>query len=410
MSIQLFKASFDVEACLTQVKECLEKGWTGMGFKTVEFEEAWKRYTGLPHAYFVNSNTAGLYMAVETLKEKYNWEGDSEIITTPLTFISTNHAIAKHGLKAIFADVDETLCLDPESVAKKITDKTKAVIFVGFGGSTGKLENIVRLCKNRGLKLILDAAHMSGTRYRDGSLPGGDGAADIIVYSYQAVKNLPTGDSGMICCWDEELDQICRKRAWLGISKDTYSRSINKDGTYKWKYDVEYVGDKYNGNAIMAGIALAQLPHLDRDNSYRRTLAEWYTEVFAKYPEQIGLVEIPNNCVSSRHLFQIIVEDRDGLMMYLNSNDVYPGVHYVVNTDYRMYEYAKGTCEYADFISEHIISLPMHMEVTFDDVQYITGLVVKYVMEIRKGKKFRSMKRINMLMTNKSEEENLNES
>lgn len=383
--IQLFKASFDVEACLDQVRECLEKGWTGMGFKTVEFEEAWKKYTGHKCAYYVNSNTAGLYMAVDTLKEVYGWADGDEVISTPLTFISTNHAIPKSNLKAVFADVDDTLCLDPKSIKEHITDKTRAVIFVGFGGNTGSFKEVVKICKENSLKLILDAAHMSGTRYADGTVPGTNGDADITVYSFQAVKNLPTGDSGMICTDDPKLDEIFRKKAWLGINKDTYARTVNKEGTYKWKYDVEYIGDKYNGNAIMAGIALAQLPHLDRDNAYRRTLAQWYTEVFAKYPEQIGLVEIPEDCVSSRHLYQIMVKDRDGLMMYLNTNEVYPGVHYVANTDYRMYEYGKGTCPKAEFASEHIISLPMHMGVTFENVQYITGLVVKYVMEIKKG-------------------------
>ncbi len=385
MGIQLFKASFDVEACLLQVRECLEKGWTGMGYKTVEFEEAWKKYTGHKCAFYINSNTAGLYMAVDTLKEKYGWADDDEVISTPLTFISTNHAIHKAKLKAVFADVDDSLCLDPNSVKEHISDKTRAVIFVGFGGNTGRLKEIVNICREHGLKLILDAAHMSGTRYRDGSVPGTNGDADITVYSFQAVKNLPTGDSGIICTDSTELDEIFRKKAWLGINKDTYTRTVNKDGTYKWKYNVEYVGDKYNGNAIMAGIALAQLPHLDRDNAYRRTLAQWYTELFNNYPHQIRLVKVPEDCVTSQHLFQILVKDRDGLMMYLNSNEVYPGVHYVSNTDYPMYDYGKGTCPNAEFASDHVISLPMHMDVTFEDVQYIAGLVITYLMELKKG-------------------------
>lgn len=389
MAIQLFKASFDIEACLAQVKECLEKGWTGMGFKTVEFEEAWKKYTGHKYAYYLNSNTAGLYMAVDTLKEQYGWSDGDEVISTPLTFISTNHAIAKSKLTVAFADVDDSLCLDPKSVKERINDKTRAVIFVGFGGNTGRFKEIVRICKEKSLKLILDAAHMSGTRYKDGICPGTNGEANVTVYSFQAVKNLPTGDSGIICTDDEELDRIFRKKAWLGINKDTYSRSVNKDGTYKWKYDIEYVGDKYNGNAIMAGIALAQLPKLDRDNAYRRTLAQWYTEVFALYPKQIGLIRVPEDCISSRHLFQILVKDRDGLMSYLNSNGVFPGVHYIANTDYRMYEYGKGTCPKADFASEHIISLPMHMGVSFSDVKFITDLVVKYVMETKNGEQLR---------------------
>ncbi len=392
MAIQLFKASFDVEACLQQVRECLEAGWTGMGFKTAAFEEEWKKYTGHKYAYYLNSNTAGLYMAVNTLKEEYGWDDGDEVISTPLTFISTNHAISKSNLHAEFADVDDTLCLDPDSVLKHITDKTRAVIFVGFGGNTGNFKKIVKICREHNLKLILDAAHMAGTRYRDGSVPGTNGDADVTVYSFQAVKNLPTGDSGMICTDSEELDQIFRKKAWLGISKDTYSRTINKEGTYKWKYDVEYVGDKYNGNAIMAGIALAQLPNLDRDNAYRRALAEWYTESLKKYPEQIGLVNVPEDCISSRHLFQIMVKDRDGLMMYLNANEIYPGVHYVVNTDYQMYDYAKGTCPRAEYVSDHIISLPMHMGVSYSDVQFITSCIEKYVMQIRKGERLNLMR------------------
>ncbi|WP_028129589.1 DegT/DnrJ/EryC1/StrS aminotransferase family protein [Selenomonas sp. AE3005] len=389
MGIQLFKANFAVEACLKQVRECLEKGWTGMGFKTVELEEAWKEYTGHKYAYYLNSNTAGLYMAVDTLKEVCGWDNGDEIISTPLTFISTNHAIAKNNMNAVFADVDDTLCLDPQSVEEHITDKTRAVIFVGLGGNTGRLGEVKKICKNYGLKLIIDAAHMAGTRYRDGSIPGANGEADITVYSFQAVKNLPTGDSGMICTDDAELDEIFRKKAWLGINKDTYTRAMNKEGTYKWKYNVEYVGDKYNGNSIMAGIALAQLPFLDRDNAYRRTLAQWYTDEFAQYPNQIGLVTVLDDCISSRHLYQIFVNDRDGLMMYLNANDVYPGVHYMSNTEYSMYSYAKGSCVNADFASNHIISLPMHMEISHKDVKYIAKLVVKYLMDIRGGERLK---------------------
>ena len=128
-NLQLFVPTFRVEECLSEIRECLEKGWTGLGFKTVQFEEKWKEYTGLENAHFLNSATVGLDMAINILKETRNWENDSEIITTPLTFVSTNHAILYNGLKAVFADVDEYLCLDPKSVEERITPKTKAVIF-----------------------------------------------------------------------------------------------------------------------------------------------------------------------------------------------------------------------------------------------------------------------------------------
>jgi len=377
MSIQLFKPTFEVEECLKEIRECLETGWTGMGFKTVQFEEDWKKYTGLNHAYFLNSATAGLNLAVEIFKEQYGWDEDDEIVTTPLTFISTNHAITLSKMKAVFADVDDTLCLDPADVERKITPKTRAVMFVGLGGNVGQLNQIEEICKKHKLKLILDAAHMAGTRV-NGEIAGKE--ADVIVYSFQAVKNLPTGDSGMICFKGSAFDAITRKKSWLGINKDTYARSTNSNGVYKWKYDVEYVGYKYNGNAIMAAIGIVQLRKLDRCNAYRRQLAEWYTEGF-KESKNIKLIEVPEYCESSRHLFQIIVEDRDGLMEHLNKNGIFPGVHYTNNTEYSMYAYAKNTCPNATYASNRILSLPMHMQLTFDDVQYIIKTVNEFFID-----------------------------
>ena len=90
MAIQVLKPKFHVEECLDQVKECLEKGWTGMGFKTVEFEEEWMKYTGHKYAYYLSSNTVGLHLAVKILKMQNNWSDGDEIITTPITFVSTN--------------------------------------------------------------------------------------------------------------------------------------------------------------------------------------------------------------------------------------------------------------------------------------------------------------------------------
>lgn len=375
LGIQLFVPTFDVEACLDGIRECLEKGWTGLGFKTIEFEEAWKNYTGLPHAHYLNSATVGLNLAFETLKEKYGWADGDEVITTPITFVSSNHAILLTKLKAVFADVDDTLCLDPKSIESKITDKTRAVLYVGLGGNTGRLEEVAKLCKDCGLSLILDAAHMSGTRL-NGENPGK--LAEVTVFSYQAVKNLPTADSGMICFADGALDEIVRKKAWLGINKDTYARS-GGGGTYKWKYDVEYVGYKDHGNSIMAAIGLAQLKHLDHDNAYRRQMAHWYTEGFSAHSDKIKLVHVPENCESSRHLFQIMVDRRDDLMVFLNANEIYPGVHYVDNTQYRMYSYAAHTCPQAAYVSDHVISLPMHMRLSYEDVQLVIKKVIEFI-------------------------------
>lgn len=377
MAIQLFTPKFEVQECLNEIQECLEKGWTGLGFKTVQLEEEWKRYTGLPFAYYMNSATIGLNFAVEILKEENGWEDGDEIITTPITFISTNHAIPRAGMKAVFADIDNTMCLNPESVKERITEKTRAVIFVGIGGNAGHYDDIVRICKERGLRLILDAAHMAGTRV-SGKMPGHE--ADAVIYSFQAVKNLPTADSGMLCFKDGKLDEIARKKGWLGINKDTYTRTTNS-GNYKWRYDVEYIGEKAHGNSVIAAIAIVQLRYLDRDNAYRRQIARWYQERFAKYAGRIKLADIPKECESSSHLFQILVENRDEVIVNLNRHGIYPGVHYADNTLYQMYAYDRGKCPYAAYVSEHILSLPMHLQLSYDDVQFISDRVIEIVNE-----------------------------
>lgn len=374
MSIQLFVPHFEIDECLEEMRLCLEKGWTGLGYKTIEFESAWKKYTGLSNAHFINSATVGLHLAVKILKMVHNWSDDDEIISTPLTFISTNHAIVYENMNVVFADVDQYLCLDPKDVEKKITNKTRAIMYVGIGGSTGQYKEILNLCTKYNLRLIVDAAHMSGTRL-DGEVPGKE--ADVIVYSFQAVKNLPTADSGMICFKDNQCDELCRKLTWLGINKDTFER-VGVKGSYKWKYDVEHLGYKYHGNSIMAAIGLVQLRYLDRDNAYRRQLTQWYNQLFIQYPEKINITPIPVGCESSNHLYIIEVKNRDELLQALNQVNIYPGVHYRDNTNYKLYSYAHGTCPNSHKISENILSLPIHMKLSKANVDYVCEQVIKY--------------------------------
>lgn len=373
MAIQLFVPSFRIDECLEGIRECLEKGWTGLGFKTVEMENAWKQYTGLPHAHFLSSNTVGLHLALELFKTKFGWDDDAEVITTPLTFVSTNHAILYANLKPVFADVDEYLCLDPQSVKERITPKTKALMFVGIGGNTGRYEEVLKLCREHGILVVLDAAHMSGSRLHGEHVCK---QADATVFSFQAVKNLPTADSGMICFKEAADDERVRKLTWLGINKDTYARTAAQ-GAYKWMYDVEEVGYKFHGNSIMAAIGLVQLKYLDRDNAYRRQLASWYRQNLSGH-DAIGIVPVAPGCESSHHLLQLRVKDRDALMLALNEHEVYPGVHYRDNTEYRMYAHGHGTCPNAAKASQEIISLPMHMNLTKADVDLVSELVVKY--------------------------------
>lgn len=374
--INLFKPYFRNDEIMEHIKECLDNGWTGLGFKTVEMETQWKNYTGLPHAHYLNSNTSGLHLAVKILKDANKWNEGDEIITSPLTFVSSNHAIMYERMKPVFADVDEYLCLDPEDVVRKITKKTRAIMFIGIGGNAGQFDKIVEICKKHKLKLILDAAHMSGTFItRNGNVEHIGQDADVTVFSFQAVKNLPTSDSGMICFKNEDYDSLARKLAWLGIDKDTYQRTNDK-GTYKWEYELVDVGFKYHGNSIVASMGLIGLKYLEEDNQRRRDICNMYDKGF----EGTGIKSIkvsPYTTYSSRHLYQIVVPNRNEIMGYLNTQEIYPGVHYRDNTKYTIYKDQHGNCPHSHVISENIISLPLHMTLSDEEVQYVIDKVIE---------------------------------
>lgn len=384
-NIQLFIPKFRKDEILEQIEICLDKGWTGLGFKTIEIENEWREYTKLPHAHFLNSNTSGLHLAIKILKDANKWSEGDEIITTPLTFVSSNHSILYEKLKPVFADVDQYLCLNPDSVEMKITKKTKAVLFVGIGGNTGELYKIIEICKKHKLKLILDGAHMSGTFSKNPitkKIEHVGHGIDVSVFSFQSVKNLPTADSGMICFANEDYDLLVRKLSWLGIDKDTFQRSNDK-GIYKWEYDLVDTGFKYHGNSIMASMALVGLKYLDYDNSRRREICERYEKRLSD--EGINTIKIHDDCITpSRHLFQIIVNQRNRFMELLNTVGVYPGVHYRDNTNFKMYKYAYGTCPNSHYLSEKIISLPLHLNLSDEDVDYVIEQVIKINNELKK--------------------------
>ena len=365
--IQVLKPKFRVDECLSEIKECLDNGWTGMGYKTTEFESLWKNYTGLRYAHFLNSATAGLHLAVKILKEKYDWQKGDEIITTPLTFISTNHSIVYENLKPCFADIDDSLNLNPQSVREKICNKTKAIIFVGVAGNTKNLIEIINIARENNLIIILDAAHMSGSHI-DSRHVGFD--VDVSIFSFQAVKNLPTADSGMICFNNENDDKKARELSWLGINKDTFARSDK--GSYKWDYNVNQVGYKYHGNSIMAALGIVGLKYLEEDNQYRRDLTSRYIKNLKGKVDFI----VHESDQTSRHIFQVVVDCREELLDYLSTNNIFPGVHYRQNTDYEVF-YTKSKLPKSEYFSKRILSLPLHLDLSFEDIDQVSKTLLQ---------------------------------
>ncbi len=363
--IQLFKPVYSTDEILGEIRQCLDRGWTGQGYKTLELEKRFKEYIGVKNAHFLNSATAGLHLALEIIKIK---EGliRGIVATTPLTFISDSHVIRHAGLQPIFVDIDEHLCMSPanlEYILGTHEYTAVAVIYVGMGGNTGKLDWVRRICTEHNVPLILDASHMMGTYY-DNRHVGTE--ADYTVFSFQSVKNLPTADSGMLVCKSISDDILARHLSWLGINKDTYTRQTTGGN---WDYNVDFIGWKYHGNSIMAAMALVQLKYLASANAIRREQVVKYAKLNSIYSH----IPIAGGCMSSRHLYQVRVDStkRNNIIKQARDKGVQLGVHYKSHQEYPMYADCKYFCPNANLASRQLISLPIGPHLTEDDVEYV---------------------------------------
>jgi perosamine synthetase len=356
MTIPVFRPSYG-QAEFEAVREVMASGWVGLGPRTAEFEQRFAAYMGVRHAIALNSGTAALHLAMLAA----NLEG-AEVITTPLSFISTNHAILYVRATPVFADVEaESVNIDPESVRRLITGRTRAIVCMHYGGRPCKMEALEALAREHDLALIEDAAHACGGEHRGRKL-GTIGRFGC--YSFHAVKNLATGEGGMIVTGDDAAAARLRKLRWLGISKDTWSRETQQH--YSWYYDVEEVGFKYHLNDILAAIGLVQLARLDEMNARRAAWARRYDEALAGLPWIEPPVAEPDS-KPSWHNYAVQTDHRDDLNTFLADRGISTGVHYIPNNHYEMYRKCRGPTPVSDRIWKRLLTLPLYPDLTEED-------------------------------------------
>jgi perosamine synthetase len=197
VQIPLFRPVVSEEA-IKSVVEVLRSGWLGLGPRTEAFERNFADYIGVPYCAGLNSCTAALHLGLSLLDLKPG----SEVITTALTFISTNHAILYNGLKPVFADVQpETGNLDVKSVSQMISEKTGAIMLMHYGGYPCDLDDFYDLSRKYNIPIIEDCAHACGATYK-GKRIGSHG--NIHAFSFHAVKNLTAGDGGALTVKSEK--------------------------------------------------------------------------------------------------------------------------------------------------------------------------------------------------------------
>jgi perosamine synthetase len=361
--IPLFRPLISSEA-IEAVAEVLRSGWLGTGPKTAAFEAALAAHFDIPYCVAVDSGTAALQLSLALL----DLAPEAEVITTPITFVSTNHAILHAGLRPVFADVElATGNLDVGSVRDRVSDRTGAIMLVHYGGYPCDLDAFYRLGRERGIPIVEDCAHACGSRYR-GRFIGSTG--DYHAFSFQAVKNLATGDGGAVLVRRQEHDSRLRRLRWFGIDADTHKRVA--PGGYDWRYNVTETGFKCAMNDIQAAIGLAQLPRLEGENRRRASIAARYREQLAGVAG-LDLLQYAGDRESNYHLFCLRAERRDDLIRKLKENGISAGVHYERNDRFPMYQLQDLPA--AERFWRSAVSLPMHLMLTDDDVDWIGSII-----------------------------------
>lgn len=360
------------KAEISAVVRCLKSGWITTGPLCKAFEDEFCRRTGAAHAVSLSSATAGMHLIFLALGIG---KGD-EVITPSMTFASTLNMISLVGAKPVFADVEyDTLNIDLDSIAERITKKTKVIIPVHFAGAPADMDRIRALARKHRLAVIEDAAHAVGTCYK-GKHAGGSGG--MAVFSFHPIKNITTGEGGMITHSDDGMESRLRLLRFHGIERDAWKR-YGKGGNPE--YDIQTPGFKYNLTDMQAALGLVQLSRVDAMNRRRKELAALYKQGLEGTAglELPGVPDYPH--VHSWHLFivKVLSMKRDRFMEKLSEYNIGYGLHFPAGHRLtylrKMRGLRSGPLKETERSAERILSLPLYPDMKNSDVHYVCEAV-----------------------------------
>lgn len=337
MALKLFTPYMSDEA-IKNVEKVLRSGQLAEGEEVKLFEHEITLNTDLRNVVALNSGTSALELAYELAGVDV---GD-EVITPVLTCTATNLPILHRGATVVFADIDTDLNVSVADVEKKITAKTKALVFVHFGGNNRGLGDIIALGKKYGIPVIEDAAQAIGTEYY--------GKADFTCISLQAIKTLTTGDGGLLCVKDPVLYQKARRLRWFGYDREEKQR--------KGDTDLVEAGYKYHMNNISAAIGRGNLLHLKELVAHREKLGEIY--------KSYGLF-------AHMWLAGGFTDDYAGLKAKMLENGIEIGQHHYRNDQYTVFG-GRQKFPTMDSIEGKYYFVPMHHGISEEDARIISKL------------------------------------
>ena len=375
---------------INEVVRTLKSGWLTTGPRTAQFEQEFSAYAGVPHALAVNSCTSGLHLALAGL----NIGPGMEVITTPLTFCATVNTIIHTGATPVLADVGEDGNIDPASIAARITAKTRAIVPVHFAGLPCDMEAIWFLARRYGLDVIEDCAHAAGAlhkgRHTGAAHPVTGEHSAAAVFSFYAVKNLTTGEGGMVLAHDAELASRMKILSLHGISKNAWNRYADRG---HWGYEVLESGYKYNMSDIQASIGIHQLRKLEGFIETRTRLAELYNNLLAN-TDEVDLPADKADCRHAWHLYTLRLNlerleiGRDEFIEQLKDRGVGTSVHFIPIPLHPFFaeraRLRQNHCPNALELYPRLISLPLFPAMTEAQVEYVAKCVRQIARKSRK--------------------------
>lgn len=304
------------------VENVLRSKWLTMGAITQEFEKAFAAYTGAKYALAVTNATAALHLACMVIGLG---PGDEAIVPS-LTFVATANAIRYTGATPVFADIEgeEDLNVSYHAIEKSITERTRAILVVHYGGYACDMPSIMELARERGLKVIEDAAHAVGSEL-GGVMLGNWG--DLGCFSFFSNKNMTTGEGGMIVTNGEEYAQRLHALRSHGMTTLTWDRHHG----HAWSYDVVELGYNYRIDEIRAALGKVQLGKLPGNNERRRQLTGVYRDALQELAPQVKIPFAHHAGISAAHLMPVLLPvgaDRQSFMEGMKSLGIQTSIHY----------------------------------------------------------------------------------
>jgi perosamine synthetase len=362
--IVLFRPNIPKKA-IEYISGVLESRWIGQGPRVDEFEKKFEASFGGGHtAISCGSGTDALHLAYLLAGVK----SEDEVICTVFTCTASNLPALYIGATPIFADiVPSTLNIDPAHVRSLISKKTKAIVFVDYGGLPAELDELVRISQEFDIPLIEDAAHALGARHN--GRPIGS-ISDYTIFSFQAIKHITTGDGGMLMIKDSAKVEEAKRLRWFGIDRNSKFHGI-------WENDIHEVGFKYQMNDIAAAMGLAALEEFDETLKLRKQLLSTYIQGL-KGVENLEIIGAPVTDDHAAWLFTVLVPDAKELRDFLFTKDIESGQVHFRNDRYAIFGGRRTNLPNMDAVESRYLVLPLHTHMSANDVNRVCEAIKKF--------------------------------